>query len=298
MPGYLQILSLCAPAAALIVICVCVFLRGRRLRGRGWRDVPPPEVDERQARRAAESLSQAIRFQTVSHASLAERGGYGEWVRLREALRQRYPLTHKTLLCENVGFSLLYRWAAPVPAAGAAVKAPVLLCAHTDVVPAEGAWSHGPFEGDIADGYVWGRGALDCKNVVICILEAVESLLEEGVTPARDIFLAFGHDEELGGADGAGELAALFAERNARFEMVLDEGGSLCRSAIPVGRPVAHIGVAEKGMADLRFTAREESGSASRPPRRTALGRLSEALCRLEFRPLPPRLHPMVRDSL
>lgn len=297
MPGYLQILAWCALPAVAAVILICMLLRARRLRGRGWHGAPPPDVHDPMAQRAAESLSQAIRFQTVSHASPADRGGYGEWARLRETLRQRYPLTHKTLLCENVGFSLLYRWAAPEMAMGEA-KAPILLCAHTDVVPAEGAWTHGPFEGDIAGGYVWGRGALDCKNVVVCILEAVEALLEQGVTPPRDIFLAFGHDEELGGADGAGTLAALFAERNASFDMVLDEGGCLCRSAIPVGQPVAHIGVAEKGMANLRFSAREEGGSASRPPRRTALGRLSEALCRLEFRPLPPRLHPLVRDSL
>ena len=301
MPGYVQILILCAALAALVLLCARILLRARRLRGHPWPDEAPPEADGRLAERAAESLSQMIRFQTVSHLSPSDRGGYGEWARLRECLRQRYPLTHQHLLCEQIGFSLLYRWAAPEPEPGSEPdREPILLCAHLDVVPADnaGAWTHGPFSGDIEDGYVWGRGALDCKNVLVCVLEAVETLLEEGIVPSRDIFFAFGHDEELGGPDGAGTLAALFAERNAHFEMVLDEGSCLCRSAIPVGRPVAHIGVAEKGMANLRFTARADGGYAAKPPRHTGLGRLSEAVCRLEFRPLPPRLTPLVRDSL
>lgn len=292
MPDIIPIVLWCL-LGALVVTALVVARRTRRLRKTAWRPVSLPEADAAAARRAAESLSQAVTYQTVSQPSGAERGGYGEWVRLREFLKNRYPLAHQTLMCEQVGFSLLYRWPSPDSR-----KEPILFCAHMDVVPAEGVWTHGPFSGDIADDCVWGRGTLDCKNVLICLLEAVEDLLQQGIQPGRDIFFAFGHDEEIGGLEGAGNIAALFAERNARFDMVLDEGGFLGRSAVPVGRPVAHIGVAEKGIANLRFTARGGGGHASQPPRRTGLGRLAEALCRLEFRPLPPRLTPLVKDAL
>lgn len=101
-----------------------------------------------------------------------------------------------------------------------------MFCGHLDVVPAGEGWQENPFSGRTdADGYIIGRGAIDCKNVVIGLFEAVDSLIKEGYTPSRDIYLSFGHDEETGGAEGAAKMAESFERRGVRFEAIIDEGG-------------------------------------------------------------------------
>ncbi len=100
--------------------------------------------------------------------------------------------------------------------------------AHMDVVPVEpgteSSWTHGPFSGDVADGFVWGRGTLDDKVSVMAILEAVEILLSRGFQPKQTVLLAFGHDEEIGGHAGAAQIAALLKTRGTRVKYALDEG--------------------------------------------------------------------------
>lgn len=82
---------------------------------------------------------------------------------------------------------------------------------HLDVVPVEAGteskWKHPPFSGVVADNFVWSRGALDDKASVVAILEAVEWLIGQGFEPKRTVYLAFGHDEELGGFSGAAQMA-------------------------------------------------------------------------------------------
>ncbi len=277
--------------AALLVLPLVVAIRTSRIRPVQAAALSRPDFDSAAAQRASESLAGAIRFQTVIRDGTPDTG---EWVRLRDYLRSRYPMVHEKLAPEQVaGYSLVYHWKAPEPG-----KLPLLFCAHMDVVPAEGHWEHGPFEGVIQDGYVWGRGALDCKHLMICLLEAAERLLEQGYVPERDIYLAFGHDEEIGGPEGARNIAKLFHQRGLRFAMVLDEGGALARAPIATGRPVAEVSVAEKGMVNLRMTVRGEPGHASTPPRHTALGKMSEAVARMEFRRSKARLTPVVLDTL
>src|SRR5690606_29924888 len=107
------------------------------------------------------------------------------------------PRVHEHLAQTTVaGASLFYEWRGSDPAAR-----PVLLLAHQDVVPVlePAAWTHPPFAGTIADGYVWGRGAMDDKSSLMGLLEAVEQLLAAGFQPQRTVYLAFGHDEETGG---------------------------------------------------------------------------------------------------
>ncbi len=89
--------------------------------------------------------------------------------------------------------------------------------AHQDVVPSEPgteeAWSYRPVEGEIADRYIWGRGAMDDKSSLVAILEAVETRLERGFRPKRTVLLVFGHDEEVGGTKGAAAVAELLKSR-------------------------------------------------------------------------------------
>jgi len=186
-----------------------------------------------------------------------------------------YPLVHARLASEVVGdLSLLYTW----PGADTAA-APVVLMGHFDVVPVvpgtESRWTHDPFSGKVADGFIWGRGTLDDKVTVIAVLDAVEHLLRHGHTPTRTIYLAFGHDEEVGGEGGAGRIAERYRQRGlARPALVLDEGGALFEGGFPgLASPVALVGIAEKGFLSLELKVSGDGGHSSTPPGRTHIGR-------------------------
>jgi len=178
---------------------------------------------------------------------------------------------------------------------------PALLLAHYDVVDvAPGSretWSHDPFSGDVAGGYVRGRGALDDKNALVAILEAADSIVASGTMPRRGLVLAFGGDEELSGRRGAAAIAAGFAAAGRRFHMVLDEGAIVADRMLPAQRrPIALVGVAEKGHVNVAIRSRTGGGHAAMPPRRTAVGELARAITRIERRPFPARLIPTIRD--
>ncbi|MCL1806647.1 MAG: M20/M25/M40 family metallo-hydrolase [Oscillospiraceae bacterium] len=256
---------------------------------------PPaiPEFDAGEAGRAAEALAEAIRCQTVSYPDVTQRD-FTQWVTLKKMLREKFPLCHEGMLSEQAaGFSSLFKWESPQPS-----RPPILLCAHLDVVPAGGSWRVPPFEGRIEGGYVWGRGALDCKNVAVCLFSALESLFRQGFVPACDVYLALGHDEELGGNEGAKQFARYFAQKGIQFSLILDEGGFITDGAFPAGRPVADICAAEKGYLDMKLSASAPGGDSSRPPERTAAGLLCEAVCRVGFKPRPAKLIPLVRDNI
>jgi carboxypeptidase PM20D1 len=240
------------------------------------------------AQRAAESLSAAIRLPTLSHqigapasqlaASDAAFAGMREW------LAQRYPGINATTLRETTNSpSLLLRWPGKDPQLPAA-----LLMAHQDVVPVapgtEGLWTHPPFSGAIADGFIWGRGAIDSKGSMVAILEAVETLIAQGFQPQRDVLLAFGHDEEIGGHQGNRRIAAQLQAQGKHLAWVSDEGGFVVRGQIPgVSQDVAVVGIAEKGYVSLTLQANSQGGHSSQPPAfdETAIGRLSRALQRV-----------------
>jgi carboxypeptidase PM20D1 len=173
---------------------------------------------------------------------------------------------------------------------------PMLLMAHIDVVPVdpstESSWHHAPFSGEIADGYIWGRGALDDKSSLMAILEAVESLLANNFRPARTIYLAFGHDEEIGGINGAAKIAALLRARHVELESILDEGLNVFTGTISgLDSPAALIGIAEKGYLSLELSVESAGGHSSMPPEHTAVGILVDALQKLKQPPFPARLN-------
>ena len=239
---------------------------------------------------AAAHLAEAIRFPTVSREA-PEPADAEAAAALREWLVEAYPVVHESLERELVGESLLYTWSGRNPA-----LAPLVLMGHFDVVPVdpgtESEWTHGPFEGVVDDGFVWGRGALDDKISVVAIMEAVTALVAEGFTPARTVYVAFGHDEELGGLNGARVVAEALEERGmTRAALVVDEGGTLTQGFMPgVEEPVALVGVAEKGFVSLELLVRSEGGHSSMPPRETAISILARAITRLEEQPFPTNL--------
>jgi carboxypeptidase PM20D1 len=281
---------------ALLVLLAVLLVRTITLDSRQIQAEPVKDLAV-DAPAAAERLAGAVRFATVSH----ENGRHVErqaFLGLHDYLRQSFPRTHAALTREAVvDFSLLYTWRGKEPG-----LAPILLMSHLDVVPVEPGtekdWTHPAFSGLIDGGFVWGRGTLDDKVGVLGILEAAEMLLARGFEPRRTVYLAFGHDEEVGGMKGAAALAALLERRGARPELILDEGGAIAEGMVPgVAAPVALIATAEKGYLSVELTAEAEGGHSSMPPRHGAIGKLAAAIQRLESHPMPARIDGATRRS-
>lgn len=273
----------------LFLLSAVVVFRALSLPSRQVEVVPPsPAPIDSQA--AAERLAAALRFRTVSSQNTSGFDGE-EFDGLRHFIERSFPAVHANLEREVVAdYSLLYRW--PGRRSGGR---PILLMAHLDVVPvesdAEERWHVPPFAGTMADGFIWGRGALDDKANAMALFEAVERLAQEGYRPARTVYLAFGHDEEVGGRQGAVAMAARLGEQGVRFEFVLDEGGSITAGLVPgVTAPVGMIGVAEKGYVSLELGVEDAGGHSSMPPEHTAVGLLSRAIARLESTPMPAEI--------
>ena len=246
----------------------------------------------------AERLGRAIKIKTVSRFVPGEGSNTLQvkevevnlYRQLHELLENEFPLVHKHLkLHKFANNSLFYTWQ------GASVDAPsIMFSAHQDVVPFSFAhqskWEYPPFAGRVADGYVWGRGALDDKSSLMAILESAEYLLKSGYQPRHTIHFAFGHDEEVGG-EGAKSIAVYMEKHQIAPEMMLDEGGFVMRDVIPgVSQPVGLVGVAEKGYLSVQLSADGLPGHSSMPPQHTAVGIVAAAISRLEQAPPPARL--------
>ena len=282
-------LILIALAAFLLVIIGVVLYRTSHFAIQLPDDEPIPlaEIDGEEV---ARHIGLAIQLKTISNTDPAKVDPL-PFEGLRNLLQVLYPQVDDHLTREVInGGGLLYTWQGTEPDLD-----PIALAAHQDVVPANEAadsgWTHPPFAGEIADGYVWGRGALDCKGSLISIMEAVNNLIRDGFAPRRTVYLLFGHDEECSGTHGAVALADILEARGVRLALLLDEGGSVTTSTLPgIESPVAMIGVTEKGHLSLKLKATTKPGHASTPSTPTAIGALSLAIATLENNPFPQHL--------
>lgn len=154
------------------------------------------------------------------------------------------------------------------------------------------AWEHPPFGGVVKNGRIYGRGAIDMKGVVFALLESVDTLLAQGFTPERDIYLAFGPDEEVGGLRGARKMAEYFKSKNISFEAIFDEGGVIATpgTAEGINQNLALVGVAEKGVVAYRIKVKGTGGHSSMPPLQTAAGKAAIIMQRLETNQMPQRI--------
>ena len=233
--------------------------------------------------KACQHLSESLQYKTISSPD-STKINVDEFRALHNYFEKAFPELHSTLIKKVIGgYSLIYEWE------GQKVDLkPILLMAHMDVVPAVAEWQHPPFAGHIADGYIWGRGTLDDKGSVLGIFEAIEVLITEGFQPERTTYFAIGHDEEVGGFNGASKIAKHFQSLEIEFEYILDEGGLVVDGMLPgVSAPTALIGIAEKGYLSIVLTAESPGGHSSAPPKHTAVGLLSSAIHKLEENPLP-----------
>ena len=284
----------------LLVVTALLLLVGFALARTARYESPQPVVESAPdisiPEGAAERLAGAVRIPTISHEDPSEFDA-GAFRSLHAYFEAEFPQVHSQLRRETVAtHSLLYTW----PGSDASLK-PILLMGHLDVVPVEPGteanWQEDPFAGRIADGFIWGRGAIDNKSAVVGTLEAVEMLLSGGFQPVRTVYLAYGHDEEVGGIGGAREIADLLNRRGVELEMVLDEGGVIGDGILPgISAPVAMVGIAEKGFVSIELSATAAGGHSSLPPRQSTIGVLSAAIARLEENPMPARLESPTRQ--
>ena len=243
---------------------------------------------------AANTLSEAIRCKTVNFADhlLTD---YSQFELLHRLIRKSYPSLAKAARFEVIGKSALL-----ITINGSDKSLlPCLFMAHQDVVPASGeGWSYPPFEGAIADGYIWGRGALDVKDQLFGSLEACEYLIAHGYRFKRSVYLSFGDDEETL-RSGAKALAETLHSRGVRLEFLLDECAGKIESAEAFGACGAYfspIGVMEKGYADIELSVSGGGGHSARPFGGTSLGKLARAIASIVENPIEPKLSPLMKD--
>src|SRR5216117_3773130 len=278
--------SLGALLVVVVILAVIVLERTFTFRSR-QPQAAPVAVEPLDTAALAQRLAGALRFKTISYQDSSQFDAR-EFDGFQLYLRTTFPRLHAALKLEKVnGYGLLYEWTGSDPN-----RQPIVLLAHQDVVPVEpgteSRWTEPPFEGRIAGGYVWGRGALDDKGSLVGTLEAVEHLIAAEAKPRRTVYLAFGYDEEVGGRRGAARIAELLASRNLHPELVLDEGGALTTGMVAgISAPVALVGIAEKGYVTVALTAQAEGGHSSMPPDETAVGILAAGITRLEHHQMP-----------
>lgn len=235
-------------------------------------------------------LSQAIQIKTVSFGDTLSIDT-AEFQNFRVFLETTYPAVHTQLPRQIFSeFSYVFTWLGK----NTSLK-PYVIMAHMDVVPVEAAveknWTAPPFSGLIKGDTIWGRGAVDDKASVIGILEAAEQLLRDGFQPERTIYLCFGHDEEIAGKRGMAKIAAWFQQQGIQPELVLDEGGMVSTEQFTeLRRPVAFVGVGEKGYVNIDLTVEKPGGHSSMPVTETAIDILNNAIARVRAQQMPARL--------
>lgn len=245
-----------------------------------------------------EHLAGMVRFPTVSNA-VSDNMDFDQFYALHRYLEETYPLVHKTLKKEIVGrAALLYKW----EGTGKSKNLPVLLAAHQDVVP-EGdhaKWTYPPYEGRIADGFLWGRGCGDCKSNIMAHMEAVEALIAEGFTPDYDIYLAYGYNEEVGGGDfnSAAAICNVLKERGVTLGCVIDEGSGVGmdnREGVSV--PVGYVRTGEKGYADFEFSIKDKGGHSASPGKDSVIAKMGQLAIDLHANQFPYRVTKGVFDE-
>lgn len=224
-------------------------------------------------------FAKTIGFRTIS---ALEEFSLEPFFAMHEFSREAWKNVFSNLSCDLPGgASLLLKWQGL-----SSREKPIMLTAHQDIVPAgdKEQWSFPPFEGVVSNGRVYGRGTIDYKCGFAGMLEAVSQLVKHGFQPSRTVYLAFGHDEEVGGLQGAAAISSFLKANNIRCSSVLDEGGYIYDES---EYQVAEIAIAEKGYASFRLTATAPQGHSSVPTSKTAIGVLSKFIVSIE-NSIPP----------
>lgn len=266
-------------------------------------------------------FSQGIKIPTVSVGELGD-FNYEPFSRFIAYLKTAYPEVHAKTeqYTVNEGFGLVFKWKGK----NANLK-PILFLSHMDVVTPGDApiknkttenifqphdkplpsvtevakeWDYEPFSGAVSGGKIYGRGTLDMKGMLFSLMESMTALIKEGFVPERDIYIALGCDEEVGGRRGAMKIAEDFKQKGLHFDAVYDEGGIVMQKGAlsGVNSDVALIGFAEKGFLSARIKVNGLGGHSSIPPLQSAIGKAAIIMHRLETNQMKPILTPLIQE--
>ncbi|MCD8185005.1 MAG: M20/M25/M40 family metallo-hydrolase [Rikenellaceae bacterium] len=279
--------------------------------------LPSPEAIRR--------FAGGIRIPTVS-TEVYEDTDFRPFDEFKTYLADVYPRVNETMETETVNtYGLVFRWKGKNPN-----LKPILFLSHYDMVPVAGydpdqysedndffldpeeafstpldeiseQWDYPPFSGAVARGRIYGRGTLDMKCMLFSLMEGAETLIAEGFQSERDIWFAFGHDEEVGGRQGALQIAAMFRERGLSFDAVYDEGGIIAAPGAAmesIQKPLALVGTGEKGFLTLRLRVKGLGGHSSMPPAKSSLVYAAEIIERLNTEQIAARIIPPIASFL
>jgi len=212
----------------------------------------------------ANNLSKMIQINTIKSDDLSE------FYKFHSLLEKLYPTIYKKGEKILIDGSLLIK----IEGKNKSIN-PMLIMSHTDVVEAEGNWTHPPFSGKIENNIIWGRGTIDTKGSLCAFFEATEDLLKDGFIPEYDLYLASSIDEETMGF-GAKKTVDYLEKKGVKLGIVLDEGGAIVEAPMPgLSGYYAMLGIMEKGYANVEFIAKSKGGHSSTPTNDTPIARLS-----------------------
>ncbi|KPH12697.1 M20/M25/M40 family metallo-hydrolase [Chryseobacterium sp. ERMR1:04] len=268
---------------------------------------------------AIQRFSNGIKIATISTGELGD-FNYSTFDTFKEYLKKSYPeLYQNTENYEVNKYGLVFKLKGSQPN-----LEPILFLSHMDVVPPGDAdiknseenifrpndkalpritkvaedWDYAPFSGAVANGRIYGRGAIDMKGMLFSLLESMTSLIKSGYVPQRDMYLAFGFDEEVGGQKGAVQIADHFKKLGLKFDAVYDEGGLILEkgSVKGIDSDVAVIGCAEKGFLSAKIKVKGLGGHSSMPPMESAIGKAAIIMQRLEKSQMKPEITPLIKE--
>lgn len=259
---------LAIPGIAVLLLIVAV-LNAVRIKAKPAKHESAISYTPEEEQKYAQMLSEMVKCKTVSEPEGST--NLGEFDKLQDVMKKHCPLIFEKLEKTDIENNLLFYWKGKD-----STKEPLLLMGHQDVVPAaETTWERDPFSGEIADGKIHGRGAMDCKCTVCSEMAAVEELLAEGYVPERDLYLAFSKNEEITGG-GVNRIIDHLDKQGIRLAVAMDEGGAIVSDVLPgMTTLTAAVGICEKGTAQIKFTAKGNGGHSSTPPTKTPIARLS-----------------------
>ena len=268
-------LALLAILAILVLLIVIAAIKAAKIKAKPNNNAPAINPTEDEANDYAKKLSEMVKVPTIS---LRGNTDLSEFYKLHEVMKTNFPLIFSKLECTEIEGNLLFRWEGTDPKRNG-----ILLMGHQDVVTAdEPNWEKDPFSGEIADGNIHGRGAMDCKSTVFSEFQAIEELLAEGYEPPCDIYLATAVDEEISG-DGAPKLVNYLKEKGVHLDVAMDEGGAILKDQLPTMNGwCAAIGLLEKGYIDLKVIAKGKGGHSSTPRSNTPMARLAKFVADIE----------------
>lgn len=268
---------------------------------------------------AVHRLSGGIKIPTVSTGELGD-FDYAPFEKFKNYLKESYPLVYQNTENYEINtYALVFK----IKGKNSSL-APILFLSHIDVVPPGDAdvlnknenvnqfndkptpsvskvakdWEYGPFSGAIANGKIYGRGTMDMKGMLFSLMESANNIIENKIIPERDIYLAFGFDEEVGGKKGATQIAAHFNKLGLKFDAVYDEGGLILEKGNVAGinNDVAVVGCAEKGFLSAKIKVKGLGGHSSMPPTESAIGKAAIIMQRLEKNQMKPMITPSMQE--